>query len=221
MKPVVVLAAVVLLSACGGSKNVATTAAPTTTAAAPPAPVGCTTAHPPPAAERQRAKPTSALDPTKTYRVALRTNCGTFVIRLAVKTAPNTAASFVSLVRSNYYDGTVFHRIVPDFIIQGGDPTASGTGGPGYTVVDRPPAGTQYLFGTVAMAKTQTEPPGTSGSQFFVVTGPDAGLPPDYAVLGDVVAGADVVRRIGRLGDSSTEQPTALVEIQRAVVSAR
>ena len=160
MKPVVVLAAVVLLSACGGSKNVATTAAPTTTTAAPPAPVGCTTAHPPPAAERQRAKPTSALDPTKTYRVALRTNCGTFVIRLAVKTAPNTAASFVSLVRSNYYDGTVFHRIVPDFIIQGGDPTASGTGGPGYTVVDRPPAGTQYLFGTVAMAKTQTEPAG-------------------------------------------------------------
>jgi len=151
----------------------------------------------------------------------MRTNCGTFVIRLAVKTAPNTAASFVSLVRSHFYDGTVFHRIVPDFIIQGGDPTASGTGGPGYTVVDRPRAGTQYLFGTVAMAKTQAEPAGMSGSQFFVVTGADAGLPPDYAVLGDVVAGADVVRRIGRLGDSSTEQPTALVEIERAVVSVR
>ncbi len=70
------------------------------------------------------------------------------------------------------------------------------------------------------MAKSQVEAPGTSGSQFFVVTGADAGLPPDYAVLGDVVAGADVVRRIGRLGDPSTEQPTALVEIQRAVVTA-
>jgi cyclophilin family peptidyl-prolyl cis-trans isomerase len=211
---VVLLAAVVLLPGCGGSKNAATT-----TAAAPPVPAGCTAAHPPPAAARNRAEPTAALDPAKTYRVAVRTNCGTFVIRLAVKESPKTAASFVSLVRSHFYDGTVFHRIVPDFIIQGGDPTATGAGGPGYTVVDHPRAGTQYLFGTVAMAKTQAEAPGTSGSQFFVVTGPDAGLPPDYAVLGDVVAGAPVVRRIGRLGDPNTEQPTALVEIQRAAVA--
>ena len=103
-------------------------------------------------------------------------------------------------------------------MIQGGDPTATGAGGPGYLTVDRPPAGTRYLFGTVAMAKTQAQPAGTSGSQFFVVTGADAGLPPDYAVLGDVVAGAPVVRRIGQLGDPN-EQPTAIVEIERATVA--
>jgi cyclophilin family peptidyl-prolyl cis-trans isomerase len=150
--------------------------------------------------------------------VTLQTNCGSFVIRLAVGTSPHTTASFVSLVRSRFYDGTVFHRIVPDFVIQGGDPTASGGGGPGYTTVDRPPAGTRYVFGTVAMAKTAAQPAGTSGSQFFVVTGADAGLPPDYAVLGEVVSGAPVVRRIGKLGDVN-EQPTAIVEIQHATVA--
>ena len=152
--------------------------------------------------------------------MTLRTNCGSFTIRLAVKASPHATASFVSLVRSHFFDGTVFHRIVPGFVIQGGDPTASGGGGPGYTTVDRPPAGTQYLFGTVAMAKTQSDPPGTAGSQFFVVTGADAGLPPDYAVLGEVVAGAPVVRRIGQLGDVN-EQPTATVEIEHATVGVR
>ena len=94
----------------------------------------------------------------------------------------------VSLARAGFFKKTIFHRIVPDFVIQGGDPTGKGTGGPGYKTVDKPPPGTKYTRGVVAMAKTQQEKPGTAGSQFYVVTGADAGLPPDYAVIGDCLA---------------------------------
>ncbi len=102
----------------------------------------------------------------------METSCGSFTIRLDQKTAPNTAASFASLTEKGFYDGTVFHRIVPGFVIQGGDPTGTGTGGPGYSVVDKPPENAKYTRGVVAMAKTGDEPPGTAGSQFYVVTGP-------------------------------------------------
>ena len=91
------------------------------------------------------------------------------------------------------------------FVIQGGDPTGTGAGGPGYTVVEAPPKNTQYVLGDVAMAKTQTQPPGASGSQFFVVTGQNvtqsAGLTPDYALVGKVVSGIGVVERIGVAAD--------------------
>ena len=213
LRVTLVAATALVLAACGGSsKHVAAT---TTT------PGGCLSVSAPPTGARHGADPTKLLDASRTYDVTMQTNCGSFVIRLAVKTSPATAASFVSLVRSGYFDKTLFHRIVPGFIIQGGDPTASGAGGPGYTTVDRPPATTRYTFGLVAMAKTQTEAPGTSGSQFFVVTGSDAGLPPEYAVLGKVVSGIAVVRRIGKLGDPSTEQPTETVELERATVSVK
>jgi cyclophilin family peptidyl-prolyl cis-trans isomerase len=161
-----------------------------------------------------------ALDPAKTYRVALDTNKGSFTITLDQKTSPNTAASFVSLVNKGFYDGLTFHRIVPGFVIQGGDPNGDGSGGPGYTTVDTPPADAKYTKGVVAMAKTQAEAPGTAGSQFFVVTGADAGLPPEYAILGKVTGGLDVVEAIGMLGDPSTEQPTEKVEIEKATVRA-
>ena len=151
----------------------------------------------------------------------MQTNCGSFTIDLAVKTAPATTASFVSLVRKGFYDNTIFHRIVPGFIIQGGDPTASGLGGPGYSTVDKPPPTARYTLGTVAMAKTQAEPDGTSGSQFFIVTAQDAQLPPQYAIVGEVKDGLDTVTKIGELGDASTEQPTEIVEIQKATVSSR
>jgi cyclophilin family peptidyl-prolyl cis-trans isomerase len=215
--PATLLAATVLaLAACdGSSKQAETTTAATTTSG------GCVPVSPPPALARHRTKPAKLLDASKTYDLALKTNCGSFVIRLAVKSSPATAASFVSLARSGYFDKTVFHRIVPGFIIQGGDPTATGGGSPGYTTVDKPPTDTHYTFGLVAMAKTQTEAPGTSGSQFFVVTAADAGLPPDYAVLGTVVSGVPVVRRIGKLGDPSTEQPTETVELERATVTVK
>jgi peptidyl-prolyl cis-trans isomerase B (cyclophilin B) len=149
-------------------------------------------------------KPSAKLDSAKTYRVVLETSCGNITIRLDQKSSPNTAASFASLTRAGFYDGTVFHRIVPGFVIQGGDPTGTGTGGPGYSVRDKPPAGTVYTEGVVAMAKTAVEPAGTSGSQFYIVTAPDAGLPPDYALLGKVVKGIDVALAIGELGDPAS-----------------
>jgi peptidyl-prolyl cis-trans isomerase B (cyclophilin B) len=217
---------VLALAACGGGSKDATTSteavtstAATSTEAATTDANGCSSVTPPDGKKRNEPKPTKRLDASKTYDVKLQTNCGSFTIRLAVKTSPATAASFVSLVQKGFFDGTVFHRIVPGFIIQGGDPTGTGQGGPGYQTVDRPPASTSYTLGLVAMAKTQTEAPGTSGSQFFVVTAQDAQLPPDYAVLGHVVAGAAVVSRVGQLGDPSTEQPTETVEIERAAVN--
>ena len=200
--------AVVAVAGCGGGKKHATKADA----------AGCVPVSQPKPAQRTEPKPTKRLDPSKSYDVVLATNCGSFTIHLAVKTSPATTASFVSLVRKGYYDGTIFHRIVPGFVIQGGDPSASGTGGPGYSTVDRPPASTRYVLGLAAMAKAGNEAPGTSGSQFFVVTAKDANLPPDYAVLGTVTKGLGVVRRSGKLGDPATEQPTEIVEIEKATV---
>ena len=163
-------------------------------------------------------KPNGKLDPAKTYEVEFQTSCGDFTVTLDVKGAPNTAASFASLSRSGFYDDTVFHRIVPGFVIQGGDPTGTGTGGPGYKTVDKPPANASYTRGVVSMAKTAAEASGTSGSQFYVVTGADAGLPPEYAIVGNVTAGMDAVMRIEALGTPS-EQPSRPVVIEKATVS--
>ena len=207
----------VLLVGCGG-KSTSSSSTTFVTTTITPAAKGCTTVKQPTPGPRHAPKPTTTLDPAKTYDVRFQTNCGSFTIRLAVKTAPKTAASFASLVRRGFFDRTVFHRIVPGFVIQGGDPTASGSGGPGYTVVEAPPASTRYTLGVAAMAKASTEPRGASGSQFFVVTAADAQLTPDYALLGRVVAGLPVVERIGRLGDATTEQPTAIVEIEKATL---
>lgn len=160
-------------------------------------------------------KPTGKLDPAKTNTVTFQTSCGDFTVTLDAKGAPNTAASFASLARSGFYDDTIFHRIVPGFVIQGGDPTGSGMGGPGYKTVDKPPATATYTKGIVSMAKTATEKPGTSGSQFYVVTAEDAGLPPEYAIVGEVTEGMDTVMRIEALG-TPTEQPSRPVVIEKA-----
>jgi cyclophilin family peptidyl-prolyl cis-trans isomerase len=162
-------------------------------------------------------KPNGKLDPAKTHTVEFQTSCGDFTVTLDVKGAPNTTASFASLARSGFYDDTVFHRIVPGFVIQGGDPTGTGMGGPGYKTVDKPPANASYTRGVVSMAKAPDEAPGTSGSQFYVVTGADAGLPPDYAIVGEVTAGMDAVMRIEALGTPS-EQPSRPVAIETATV---
>ncbi len=131
------------------------------------------------------------------------TNCGTFAFTLDVKDSPKTSASFYSLVKRGFYDGVTFHRVAAGFVIQGGDPTGTGAGGPGYTIVEPPPNATQYLRGDVAMAKTQSQPAGASGSQFFIVTAANAtrsaGLTRDYALLGKVVSGLNVVDTIGAL----------------------
>jgi cyclophilin family peptidyl-prolyl cis-trans isomerase len=170
-----------------------------------------------------RKKPKSHLDSRKTWTATVTTSCGTFRVRLAVKTSPNTTASFASLARSHYFDRTIFHRVVPGFVIQGGDPTQTGGGGPGYSVVDKPPASTRYTLGTVAMAKTQTDPSGASGSQFFVVTGDASFLTPDYAVLGRVVSGLPVALAISRYGDVNDPagKPTRVVVVRTITISSK
>jgi peptidyl-prolyl cis-trans isomerase B (cyclophilin B) len=179
---------------------------------------GCKAVARPAPRTETRKPPKTALDPRKHYDVTLVTNCGSFTIRLDVRHSPRTSASFASLARSHYFDSTIFHRIVPGFVIQGGDPTQTGGGGPAYSTVDKPPASARYTEYKVAMAKAATEPAGTSGSQFFVVTSPNVKLPPDYALLGTVYAGRKVIDLIGRLGDPSTEQPTRVIEIEKATV---
>ena len=208
------LGALAAASGCGGgsSGDKESSGGTTTTG-------GCTdVSAPAPRDESNHEAPTSQLDSGKTYRVAVQTNCGEFTITLDQKGSPKTSASFVSLVDDGYFDDTIFHRIVPGFVIQGGDPTGKGTGGPGYTTVEPPPAGASYVKYVVAMAKAPSEPPGAAGSQFFVVTAPDAQLPPQYAVLGKVTDGKDVVDRIGKLGDPSTEAPTRPVVIEKMSV---
>jgi cyclophilin family peptidyl-prolyl cis-trans isomerase len=151
------------------------------------------------------------------HSVAVKTNKGDFTFDLATDISPCTTASFAGLVQNGFFDGLAFHRIVPGFVIQGGDPEGNGMGGPGYSVVDKPPADTKYDKGLVAMAKTQTDPAGTSGSQFFVVTSDGVSLPPDYAVLGNVTDGMDVVEKIGKLGNPSDPAgtPTEKVTIDK------
>jgi peptidyl-prolyl cis-trans isomerase B (cyclophilin B) len=163
-------------------------------------------------------KPTGELDASKTHTVTFDTSCGDFTVTLDVEGAPSTATSFSSLAESGFYDDTTFHRIVPNFVIQGGDPTGSGMGGPGYKTVDKPPSTATYTTGVVSMAKTAAEKPGTAGSQFYVVTAPDAGLPPEYAIVGKVTEGMDTVKRIEALGTPS-EQPSRPVVIEQATVS--
>jgi cyclophilin family peptidyl-prolyl cis-trans isomerase len=216
------------LGACGdddkdeGAQDTSATtqAAPEPTQAEPPAANagGCKQVDEPTSAQRKAKEPKDELDAGKTYSLTFATNCGDFTIELDQKSAPKTAASLVSLAEAKFYDGTAFHRIVPGFVIQGGDPTATGSGGPGYSTVDKPPADARYTKGVVAMAKTQQEPPGTSGSQFFVVVGADVGLPPEYAVVGKVSKGMDTVERIGQQGDPATEQPLQAVVIEKVTV---
>jgi peptidyl-prolyl cis-trans isomerase B (cyclophilin B) len=148
---------------------------------------------------------------------AVETSCGSFDIALDSSRAPKTVNSFVYLSDKGFYDDLTFHRIVPGFVIQGGDPLGTGLGGPGYTVVEKPPANLSYTKGIVAMAKSSSDPPGSSGSQFFVVTGADAGLPPEYALVGKVSQGMDVVERIGKLG-TPEEKPKQTVLIEKITI---
>ncbi len=181
---------------------------------------GCEDVDAPSTRSETRKPPSSSLDPSKTWTAAVETSCGTFTIRLDVEQSPNTTASFASLARSGFFDDTTFHRIVPGFVIQGGDPTGTGKGGPGYSVVDSPAAGTSYTHGVVAMANSEVDPAGTARSQFFVTTA-DVELPPDYAVLGKVVSGLAVVDRIGQFGDANDPEgrPTRVVVVRRVTVS--
>jgi cyclophilin family peptidyl-prolyl cis-trans isomerase len=211
----------IAMAGCGGGDD-KSLQAPTNAQSAPAAaptqpqaattPGGCKQVQAPQPRNAPKEKKPAPLDSSKAWSLTFKTNCGDFTVALDLDTAPKASASLVSLARAGYFDNTLFHRIAPGFVIQGGDPTASGNGGPGYTTVDKPPRNARYTHGVVAMAKTPQEPAGAGGSQFFVVTGADVGLPPDYALVGKVTKGLDVVDRIGKLGDQS-EQPTEPVVI--------
>jgi peptidyl-prolyl cis-trans isomerase B (cyclophilin B) len=208
------LCAVLALAGCGGGSD----AAPKASTPSPSRGACQKVAAPAPKGEQNLEKPTATLAAGKRYDVDLQTNCGTMTIRLATGRAPKTAASFADLVKRGFYDGLTFHRIAHDFVIQGGDPLGTGLGGPGYTVVEKPPGNLAYTTGVVAMAKTEADPPGASGSQFFIVTAPDARLPPDYAVLGGVVRGMDVAQRIGKLAVDGQDRPMSPVVIEKATL---
>jgi peptidyl-prolyl cis-trans isomerase B (cyclophilin B) len=147
----------------------------------------------------------------------VETSCGTFEIALDSTRAPKTVNSFAFLADEGFYDGLTFHRVAPGFVIQGGDPDGTGTGGPGYHVDEKPPSNLAYTRGTVAMAKSSAEPPGRSGSQFFVVTAPDVGLPPEYALVGKVSEGLDVLARIDKLGKAD-ETPKQIVVMDQVTI---
>jgi peptidyl-prolyl cis-trans isomerase B (cyclophilin B) len=181
---------------------------------------GCEQAGAPAPKDTKLKKPKKQLDPAKTYVATVRTNCGDFEITLDAERAPKTGGSFKHLVDEGFYDGLGFHRIVPGFVIQGGDPKGDGSGGPGYKVVEAPPDDLQYTKGVVAMAKTQIEEAGTSGSQFFVVTGEDAQLPPQYALLGEVTKGQEVVDLIGVAPVQPDERPVDPIVIRSITIAA-
>ena len=163
--------------------------------------------------------PREKLAAGKKYVAKVVTSCGEFEITLDAKRAPRTGGSFKYLADKGFYDGLTFHRIVPGFVIQGGDPAGNGPGGPGYSVIEAPPSDLAYTKGVVAMAKTETERPGTSGSQFFIVTGEDAQLPPDYALLGKVTKGQDVVDKIGVVPTVANDEPAEPIVIRSIKVT--
>jgi peptidyl-prolyl cis-trans isomerase B (cyclophilin B) len=197
--------AAALLAGCGDGEDEETSAQP---------PGGCEDVEAPTPKGVELSPPGKSAPAPSATTAVVETSCGTFEIELDVAQAPRTTASFAYQVGQSLYDGTAIHRIEPDFVIQGGDPKGDGTGNAGYTVDEPPPQNLSYTRGTVAMAKTQVEPPGRSGSQFFVVLAADAGLSPDYALLGKVSEGFDVVQRIGELGGPDGV-PTRPVVIER------
>lgn len=183
---------------------------------------GCRRVVAPAPREVSLKRPTARLDRAKRHVVRLQTTCGNIDIKLDEERQPRTAASFAYIVREGVLDGAPFHRIVADFVVQGGDPLGTGQGSAGYTITEAPPRNAKYTVGTVAMAKTEIERPGTSGSQFFIVTGQGAPLEPIYAVLGRVVGGEKAVDRIAQTpADPTTGMPDTPVVIEKATLSVR
>ena len=153
--------------------------------------------------KRQRfdAPPPIVIDPERRYRATMETSKGTIVIELDPLGAPVAVNNFVFLARWHYFDGIVFHRVIPGFVIQGGDPEGTGRGGPGYRFADELPKPGRYQVGSLAMANAG---PGTNGSQFFIISGPSGvRLPPQYSLFGAVVSGGEVVQAIDALGSPS------------------
>ncbi len=197
-----------------------TTSAPTTTATPSDESRVITGETPCPATDHSEAKarsfeqaPPDCLEPGATYTAEVTTNQGAFTVELYPDRAPLAVNNFVTLARYNYFDDTVCHRAIPAFVVQCGDPTATGTGGPGYSFADELPEAGDYEIGSLAMANSG---PDTNGSQFFVITGQNgADLPPNYTLFGRVIDGLDTtVTAMDALGNPESNGTPPLGEIR-------
>jgi peptidyl-prolyl cis-trans isomerase B (cyclophilin B) len=213
---VLALLTAALLAGCSvpgrGGESTSTVQAPAeSTAAAPtlkPGADGCDHHVPPYANEKKptytEPLPDPLVPPTATWTVTMITSCGPITMTLDPTIGGAAASSFAALARSGFYDGLTFHRVVPGFVVQGGDPDGNGSGGPGYTVDAAPPTDYRYSVGDVAMAKAGNEPAGAAGSQFFIVSTESGGaqLQPLYAVVGHVTdaTSAETLKKIDKLG---------------------
>ncbi|HEX2029645.1 MAG TPA: peptidylprolyl isomerase [Nitriliruptorales bacterium] len=166
---------------------------------------------------RYPAPPPMQIDPQLSYTATLTTSEGAIHIDLFAARSPGTVNNFVFLAHEGFYQDVIFHRVIDGFMIQGGDPTGTGTGGPGYRFADELQAARElgYPRGTVAMANAG---PDTNGSQFFIVHR-DAGLPPDYAVFGHVTDGMPVVDRIAARPTDARDRPLDDVRIERVTIT--
>lgn len=239
--PAVLVGLTLALAACGSSDSSSSTSAPaaatSTTASTETAPAtttaagggdkiaanGCKTVDAQAPVKKTSTKPTTKLAASAKAVVTMQTSCGEIQITLDAKTHPVTASSFASLVKSGFYDGLGVVRVVPGFVLQAGDPNGDGTGGASYQVVEAPGDNAAYRQGVVAMAKTGQDPAGASSSQFFIVTGADAGLPPEYAIAGRVTKGLDVAKAIGAIPPANGQDgpPSQPVLIEKATLSVR
>ncbi len=157
------------------------------------------------------------IDPQRRYTATLSTSLGDMVIALDAIAAPATVNNFVFLALNHYYDGVIFHRIIKNFMCQGGDPTGSGRGGPGYRFADELPKAGAYQIGSVAMANAG---PNTNGSQFFIVSGPSGvGLPPAYSLFGQVVTGLDVLESMQAVDTDPQDRPREDVVINSVTIT--
>ncbi len=170
-----------------------------------------------PKKQRFDGPPPMCIDPARRYTAEMVTNKGSMTIALDAVSAPKTVNNFVVLARYHYYDGVGFHRIIPGFMAQGGDPEGSGRGGPGYKFEDELPRPGRYEVGSLAMANAG---PNTNGSQFFIVSGPSGvGLPPQYSLFGKVVKGLEVLASIDALGSPGAGTPKEPVVISSLTIT--
>ncbi|MYB45924.1 MAG: peptidylprolyl isomerase [Acidimicrobiia bacterium] len=157
------------------------------------------------------------IDPAKSYTAVMDTSMGSITIALDAAAAPRTVNNFVVLARYHYYEGVIFHRIIRGFVCQGGDPTGSGRGGPGYRFADELPEAGSYELGSLAMANAG---PDTNGSQFFIISGPDGTrLPPLYSLFGKVVEGLDVVDAMQKVPTARNDRPLTPITINSVTVT--
>ena len=197
------LVAVPLIAGCGSSDSGSTSTAASTAAAG--------------AAKTWSSPPPMTIDKNATYTAVLRTSEGNITVALDPAQAPKTVNNFVFLAKEGFYDGLTFHRVIPDFVIQGGDPEGTGSGGPGYQFEDELPEAGAYKLGSLAMANAG---PNTNGSQFFIITGQQGvQLPPNYSLFGQVTKGQDVADKISTMAAPGTETPDPPVTIEKVTIT--